>query len=117
MTLFHKQTVTCKYAASDQAFSKIGAMPLLFWKVILQAKNAGLRQLDFGRSDLENDGLAKFKDHWGAPRSELVYWQYPEPQRTADRDPWHVCIAKNAFSHMPLPVLRASSRLLYKHFD
>jgi len=117
VTLLHKQTVVCKYAASDQAFSKIGAMPLLFWKVIRQAKSTGCRELDFGRSDLENDGLAKFKDHWGAPRSELVYWQYPEPQRTADRDPWHVCIAKNAFSHMPLPVLQASGRLLYKHFD
>lgn len=117
VTLLHKQTTVCKYAASDQRFSKTGAMPLLFWKVILKAKSNGCRELDFGRSDLENEGLAKFKDHWGAARSELVYWQYPEAQRTAGRHPWRVRIAKSAFSHMPLPILQASGRLLYKHFD
>jgi Acetyltransferase (GNAT) domain len=117
VTLLHKQTVVCKYAASDQAFSDTGAMPLLFWRVILEAKRNGCRELDFGRSDPDNHGLARFKDHWGAARTELVYWQYPEGQRSVERDPWRVRAAKSAFSHMPLPILQASGRLLYKHFD
>lgn len=116
LTLTHKQSVMCKYAASDQAFNNIGAMPLLFWNVIKQSKAEGCRELDFGRSDLDNDGLLKFKQRWGAKRSDLVYWRYPNsPGLTDDR--WYVRAAKSVFSVAPEPLLQASGRLLYKHFD
>ena len=35
------------------------------WDMILSAKLAGKRELDLGRSDLDNPGLIAFKEKWG----------------------------------------------------
>ena len=114
LTLRHRGTLVYKYGASDRRFHNLGAMPLLFWNVITQAKHEGLDQFDLGRSDMGNTGLIAFKDHLGAARSMATYQQYSASHRT-NKEGCGMGLAKRLFSRMPDRWLVAAGRALYKH--
>ncbi len=111
LCLSNKNTVVYKYGCSDERFSHLGGTPFLFWKVIQEAKNEGMRQLDLGRSDLDNDGLIKFKDRLGATKKILTY------RRNSVEGAAHnlTRTAKYVFSCVPDALLAASGRLFYRH--
>ena len=73
-----------------------------------------LREFDFGRSDLDNEGLATFKDRWGASRSVLTYWTSPSIPHPA-RKSYVGSLARRAFAYVPAGLQAFSGRLLYKH--
>jgi len=60
-----------KYGASDR--SELARRPnnLLFAEVIRWACESGISELDFGRTDLEQEGLKQFKRGWGAEELPL----------------------------------------------
>ena len=117
-TLTHKKTVVYKYGCSDAAFHNLGGMLSLFWRTIQVAKEQGFEELDLGRSEVENQGLIAFKDHWGSTRKTLRYYRYPwhppqEKQRTQhDR---RMEIAQQIFSRLPDFCLVIAGKLLYRH--
>ncbi len=76
ITIRHKDTLTYKYGCSDSRFNNLGCMHLLFWTAIQEAKSSGLRFLDFGRTDADQQGLITFKNRWGASQSFLTYSRY-----------------------------------------
>jgi hypothetical protein len=116
LTLSHNTTVTYKYGCSHERFHSLGGTPFLFWKTIQEAKNAGMRELDLGRSELNHAGLVDFKDRLGAVKTTLTYWRYPSV-KTADpvRPTWQIQFARGIFSRIPDSVLVASGRFLYRH--
>ena len=114
VTLFHKKSVVYKYGVANTAFNNMGGTPLLLWKTIEDAKEAGLEELDLGRSDTDNPGLINFKDHWGAVGTSLSYWSYP--RRTGGAPAGSKKIARRLVSAMPNLALEAAGKLLYKHF-
>jgi CelD/BcsL family acetyltransferase involved in cellulose biosynthesis len=74
-----------KFGASDaQAWS---ARPnnLLFWHAIRRGIETGATSLDFGRTDLVQDGLRSFKAGWGTREEPLVYSYLPERPRDSVR--------------------------------
>ena len=75
--------VTYKYGASDADYWNLRPNHLLFWHAIAEACQQGRRTLDFGRTDLDNDGLRAFKAGWGSAEQPLVYTSIggsaPEP--------------------------------------
>ena len=90
LTLRHRSSVIYKYGCSDEKFHSLGVMPFLFWKLIEESKTSGGREIDFGRSDTDNEGLARFKDHFGASRQRLVYYKYSGCDQTVMRKPQRV---------------------------
>jgi CelD/BcsL family acetyltransferase involved in cellulose biosynthesis len=60
-----------KYGASDRSALARRPNNLLFAEVIRWACEAGLRELDFGRTDLDQEGLKQFKRGWGAEELPL----------------------------------------------
>ena len=60
-----------KYGASDRSALARRPNNLLFAEVIRWACEAGLRELDFGRTDLQQEGLKRFKRGWGADELPL----------------------------------------------
>jgi hypothetical protein len=114
ITLSRKKTMIYKYGCSDPAFNKLGGMALLFWRAIQDAKSARYDQLDMGRSDSDNLGLIKFKDHWGAASAPLAYWKYPQKSASGSR-PWKRPAIQRAISFAPEALLRTVGKLLYKH--
>jgi hypothetical protein len=116
VTLAHGTTVVYKYGASDAAFHPLGGMPFLLWHVIRDARAAGCRTLDLGRSSAAQQGLLTFKDRLGARRSPLGYWQLPAHEgadgpfrSTAGR------VARQVVRHVPVRWQAATGRLLYRH--
>jgi hypothetical protein len=116
VTLTFKNTVTYKYGCSDEQFANLGGTPFLFWKIIEEAKNAGARLLDLGRSDLDNPGLATFKERLGGERQELHYYRFSANSSIrTPRPSWMKPLAQQVFSHIPDSLLVASGKLLYRH--
>jgi CelD/BcsL family acetyltransferase involved in cellulose biosynthesis len=60
-----------KYGASDRSALARRPNNLLFAEVIRWACESGLRELDFGRTDLDQEGLKQFKRGWGAEELPL----------------------------------------------
>lgn len=115
LTLQHGTTMVYKYGASDQEFANMGGTPLLFWKAISEAKEAGLTALDLGRSDTDNEGLIDFKNRLGAQSMLLSYQRWSRKQSAADSKVPGGQLAKQLFSVMPDPLLRMTGRILYRH--
>jgi CelD/BcsL family acetyltransferase involved in cellulose biosynthesis len=120
LTLQYKDTLVYKYGCSDAKFNNLGGTQLLFWKSIQEAKQAGLRVFDLGRSDSENGGLITFKNRWGATPSTLTYSRSTASENSKDNfrppgDDWKVRIGKYLFAHLPDRFLCAAGNLLYRH--
>ena len=116
VTLCHGDTTVYKYGASDAAFHPFGGMQLLFWRAIQDARRNGHRLFDFGRSDIQNDGLKVFKDRWGTARSALTYWRYPAAQSsTSSLRRYAMAGAKQVLDYVPNGCRAAAGRLLYRH--
>jgi Acetyltransferase (GNAT) domain len=114
VTLSYKTSMVYKYGGSDAERHNLGGMAFLFWKTIQEANTLGFRELDMGRSDLDNPGLVKFKEHWGAERMMLRYWRYPEAKLSSSTQ-WKLKAAKKIFAFVPPIALPTAGRLLYRH--
>lgn len=120
MTLQHNNTIVYKYAGSDAAYHNLGAMQMLLWKTIEEAKKAGFRTLDLGRSDWSNSGLVQYKLRWGALASVLCYSRftsssspkgvYPDSGRS-----WLGAMRFKAFRQMPTAVSSSIGKMMYRH--
>ena len=114
LTIAHKKTLVYKYGCSDLRYSQLGGNALVFWHAIQDAKSQGMEELDMGRSDLGNEGLAMFKQNWGTQRTILKYWRYPA--QSAKPGPENLIKhAKRLFSIAPDVSLVMLSNLFYRH--
>jgi CelD/BcsL family acetyltransferase involved in cellulose biosynthesis len=75
-------TLSYKFGASDPDFWQLRANNLTMWTAIQWGCTNGYEQFDFGRTDLDNEGLRNFKNSWGAVESPLGYsWIADAPVR------------------------------------
>jgi hypothetical protein len=118
LTLLHRKTLVYKYGCSDERFHNLGGMPRLFWQAIEDAKAQGQLEFDLGRSDLDNEGLVRFKDHLGAARTGLTYWQWgKDPARAGGglRNVLKAPLVQGMLSRLPEPLFRLAGEVLYRH--
>lgn len=114
LTLRHRSTVVYKYGCSDEKFHNLGGMPFLFWRLIEESKASGAEEIDFGRSDLDNNGLTVFKDRFGTRRKLLTYYRYPNTRKGVAISGVSPTI-RRIFSIMPNAVSSRAGSLLYRH--
>jgi lipid II:glycine glycyltransferase (peptidoglycan interpeptide bridge formation enzyme) len=115
LTLRHRSTVVYKYGCSDEQFHHLAGVPFLFWKLIEESKTSGAEQIDFGRTDLDNDGLIEFKDRFGATRRQLTYFRYPESAKGQGAVAAKLPAMRRLFSVLPDALSSMAGRLLYRH--
>jgi hypothetical protein len=115
LTLRNRDVMVYKYGASDAAFHALGGMHFLFWWTIQDAREQGCVTLDLGRSEISNEGLVAFKDHWGAKRCRLSYWWYPPGSRGSSAAQFSAGLARDVFSLIPDRLVIAAGRALYRH--
>jgi len=115
VTLKHKNVVTYKYGASDSQFHSLGAVSLLFWNAICQAKRDGAEEFDFGRTAIDNRGLFTFKKRWGTDASELLYWRCGKLGHHKWESRPAIAYVKRCVKYLPDPVLIEVGNLLYRH--
>ena len=115
VTLTYKDSIVYKYGGSDMRLSNLGGTPFLFWQTMLEAKTEGLRELDLGRSDLDNEGLITFKERLGGVRSGLVYQRLSRKVAPLPYEGWKSHLAKRMFTYASDPVRIQVGNLLYRH--
>jgi CelD/BcsL family acetyltransferase involved in cellulose biosynthesis len=115
LTLRHRSSVVYKYGCSDEKFHNLGGMQLLFWRLIEESKTFGAAELDFGRSDMDNEGLVTFKDRFGTKKKLLTYVRYPQAKKEAAAVRWGMRAARQMFSILPDTISPAAGKILYKH--
>ena len=115
MTLDHGKKMVYKYGGSDAKYNNLGATPMLFWRAIIEAKEAGMEELDLGRSDLDNPGLITFKERWSAASSTLTTWRVPAVTVSPSFEHVKVRLAKEVCACLPDSVLKLAGQLLYRH--
>jgi CelD/BcsL family acetyltransferase involved in cellulose biosynthesis len=112
--LHHRDHLIYKYGASQRAALARRPNNLLFAEVIRWACEAGYRKLDFGRTDLEQEGLRGFKRGWGADEIPLHY-TYVGADPSAGRSLPQRLLAP-AIRRSPPFVGRLVGAALYRHF-
>jgi len=114
VTLRFKDAMVYKYGCSDARYNNLGGFQMLLWRAIEEAAELGIKEFDFGRSDMDNESLATFKDRWGAVRSGLTYWT-STPVHHKSSTGWASALARRTFAHAPDWLMALSGRLLYRH--
>lgn len=107
-------TLTYKYGASRRDALDVRPNHALFDHAIAWGCEHGLRVLDFGRTDLDNEGLRRFKASWGADERPLRYTVFadapPAPAVGRGRHALGAVIRRG-----PPSLGRLVGELLYRH--
>lgn len=113
--LSYNGILTYKYGASD--VRELGKRPnnLLFAEAIRWACEAGLDTLDFGRTDVDNEGLRAFKRSWGADEEELSYTYFADREPSSG-PPLRERMMGATIKRAPAGVSRLVGETLYRHF-
>jgi hypothetical protein len=115
LTLKHRDTVIYKYGCSNEKFHHLAGMPFLFWNLIEESKTAGAAMIDFGRTDLENTGLIKFKDRLGAVRKRITYFRYPRSQGERSMTFTGFSPTRRLASILPDALSSMAGEMVYRH--
>jgi CelD/BcsL family acetyltransferase involved in cellulose biosynthesis len=112
--LTHGRTVTHKYGASAAAALPKCPNNLLMVEVIREHVERGFEQFDFGRCDLDNEGLRKFKRGMGAEEVPLAYTYLTEPAPLGEPSLKDRVMA-TTIRRGPAVVGRLAGQMLYRH--
>jgi CelD/BcsL family acetyltransferase involved in cellulose biosynthesis len=108
------RTLTYKYGASDAAFWGLRPNHLLFWNALRAACENGYENFDWGRTDLDDQGLRSFKSGWAAVETPLVYTTLAEG--APELGSGHALAAARAvLRRSPAFACRLAGELLYRH--
>jgi lipid II:glycine glycyltransferase (peptidoglycan interpeptide bridge formation enzyme) len=103
-----------KFGASDERFQHLRGNNLVLWEAIRRLARQGIRELNFGRTSLDNEGLRRFKLGWGAEESRINYCKFSlNEQRFVEEvdraSGWH----NRVFGLVPRPLARCVGTFLY----
>ena len=105
-----------KYGASDKKFQHLRANNLVMWEAIKWYSQNGYKNLCFGRTEPENQGLIQFKSGWGTIEQPIHYYQYDLKKGSFVRSSSKVTGFHNKiFRNIPIPISNKIGALLYKH--
>ena len=107
-------TLTYKYGASRREHLAVRPNHLVFMEAIRWGCEHGMRTLDFGRTDLDNEGLLAFKRSWGAVESPLAYTYLGRKPDTSDGLSRRAM--RTVIQHSPATVSRLVGEALYRDF-
>lgn len=113
--LFFRSQVLYKFGASEPNALSLRPNNLLFWEAIRRFRNQGFQTLHFGRTDLENEGLARFKRGWGAEERLLLYHRFDLGASSFVNGGKGPGTSYRLFRLLPVPVLRLIGACLYRH--
>jgi CelD/BcsL family acetyltransferase involved in cellulose biosynthesis len=113
--LRHGHTLTYKYSASDPGHLDKCPNDLMNLEALRIACEIGCTRLDLGRTELDNDGLRRFKLRLGADERELTYTMTPAPKGQASVR--SVSPLQQALIRRSPPVVgRLLGAAVYRHF-
>jgi hypothetical protein len=114
--LHWNKTLIYKYGASDTEHWKLRPNNLLLWEAIRWGCENGYKNFDWGKTELENEGLRNFKRHWGTKEQILHYSVISDQSpKNLTKGRLHKGLAK-VIQRSPVFVCKTVGELLYRHF-
>lgn len=105
-----------KYGASDKDDQNVRANNLIMWEAIKYYNQKGFDQLNFGRTDLDNDGLRRYKLSWGTTEELKKYYRFDlNKKRFITKGPDGGFNYKKILNKMPIPILKLIGKVAYRH--
>ena len=110
--------VIYKYGASDSEHWPLRPNHLVMWRAIQHFVGIGCKELSFGRTSRNDEGLSHFKLSWGCDCVALPYFR-----RSLCSDEWDYASHPRSeshpliFGHLPVALNRLAGRLIYPHLD
>jgi hypothetical protein len=104
-----------KYGASDPAALPHQPNHLVMREAIKWYRARNATAFSLGRTEIDNEGLRRFKLSWGASERILRYSRYDFDRVAFARSPLRGNHPSRLFSKTPVSVLRLVGRLFYKH--
>jgi CelD/BcsL family acetyltransferase involved in cellulose biosynthesis len=113
--LFFNKRCMIKYSASDPAHLDTRCQYLLFWKCIEWSCKQAHSYMDFGKTELGDEGLRYFKNGWGTKEEYLPY-SYAGASCPKERSGRLDRISRPIIQRSPEWVGQMVGELLYRHF-
>jgi lipid II:glycine glycyltransferase (peptidoglycan interpeptide bridge formation enzyme) len=111
-----KDILTYKFSASDPLKLNLRPNHLMLWAAFQEGIKRGFKYFDFGRTEIENEGLRKYKAGWGSIENPLIYSYYPhlpvKSKVSIIKDNFVAPLIKNS----PEFVCRTIGEIAYKYF-
>jgi hypothetical protein len=107
--------VLYKYGASDARYWRLRANSALFHEAISRGVASGVRLFDWGRTDIEDEGLRRFKASWGSSEHELVYTTLGAESAALVGGGRGAALSRAVIRRSPSAVGRLAGALLYRY--
>lgn len=104
-----------KYGASLKVYQQHRPNNLVMWEAIKRCKELGCKRFSFGRTDLTHEGLLQFKRGWGTQEETIHYYKYDLTRDEFVKNSLNTKSFSIIFQNLPLPLLKMTGRLLYRH--
>jgi len=110
------QEVLYKYGASEIACQHLRPNNQIMWEALRWYSQQGYKNMNLGRTSLENQGLLRYKRNWGAKEYQIYYTKFDIKNRTYIQERRGLGnIPTKLLARLPISVLRIIGRLAYKH--
>jgi hypothetical protein len=80
-----KETMSYVFNGSREEDFSLHSNDIIIWHAIQDARNNGLKCLDFGEVAEGHSQLAQFKTKWGSEPKQLYRYYYPQPDESSVR--------------------------------
>jgi hypothetical protein len=103
-----------KFGASDPRMDIYRPSNLVMWRGIQRMISMRAKTFSFGRTDLDQDGLRRYKLGWGASEKVISYLSF-DPRRDAFLDAKTYTGSNQVFRLLPIAILKRIGAVLYPH--
>jgi hypothetical protein len=86
------------------------------WEAIKWCRRNSLVSLDFGRTDLSDEGLRRFKLGWGCTEFPVFYYRFDLSRNRFLAGTDRQLPLASLVRRMPVFLLRQMGKVIYKHF-
>jgi len=105
-----------KYGASFFEYQNLRPNNILIWNSIKYLKNNGYEELNFGRTEIRNIGLRRFKLGWGSKEQILNYYMIElSKSHKINSSIKSISQKKISLNRFPITLLKLIGRVVYKH--
>jgi len=117
--LFMRRRALYKYGASDYRYADLRGSNAVFAESIKWLMKSGYKSLDFGITDLDGEGLRRFKLGWACDETVCGYSRFDFVSRRliakTEKPSRLFNIGSDYIKYFPEFALNCAGRLLYKH--
>jgi hypothetical protein len=111
-----RENVMFKYGASDKIYHHLRPNNLVMWTAIKWCCEKGYKNLCFGKTETDNDGLRQYKSGWGTKEYDIKYFKYDFLKGSFIKEPQKISAFQHKiFNKLPIPISMTIGNLLYKH--